>query len=148
METIFVKVRTSKDIAISASVVILGLVLAFMPWGMGVNIAGYTLAIIGVIIACVLKSGYKTANNDAIFKLKQLTYEPARRSEIMKAMSSKPEALTLAGEGDGLTLRLDIYYSTASEMAYIQLSEYVPHEYKPCSDVYEYNKTRVIHLLK
>ena len=43
---------------------------------------------------------------------------------------------------------MDIYYNKDTAKAYIQLFEYVPYTYEPCSDVLEYNLSEVTNLVK
>jgi hypothetical protein len=147
MEKSFVKVRSIKDIAIFVSFLVVGAVLALLPLGMGVNIGGYTLIVVGLVLAFVLKSAFKIEGQDVKYDCKQLTFELDKKSHLLKAVSSKPEIINMSDEGRGLTMRLDVYYSKSENRAYLQLFEYVPHEYNPCSMVYEYELGRVSKLL-
>ena len=59
MEKTFIRVRSIKDIVIFVSLVIAGSVLILLPTGAAVNITGFFLIFAGLILAFVLKSGYK-----------------------------------------------------------------------------------------
>ena len=147
MEKTFNRVRSIKDIAIFVSFLVVGAVLALLPLGMGVNLGGYTLIVVGLVLAFVLKSAFKIEGQDVRYDCKQLTFELDKKSHLLKAVASKPEIINMADEGKGLTMRLDVYYSKSENRAYLQLFEYVPHEYMPCSMVYEYELGRVSKLL-
>ena len=54
----------------------------------------------------------------------------------------------LSEEDKGNAIRLDVYYSKASGKAYLQLFEYVPYKYEPCTKVYEYEIAKVGKLIK
>ena len=54
METQFIKVRTTKDITIFTSLILIGVILIALPTQMGVTIAGATLAIIGIATATIM----------------------------------------------------------------------------------------------
>lgn len=56
METRFCRVRSVKDITISASLIIIGSILVALPTGTGVNITGFFLIFAGIILALVLKT--------------------------------------------------------------------------------------------
>ena len=48
----------------------------------------------------------------------------------------------------GNAVRLDVYYSKASGKAYLQLFEYIPYKYEPCSKIYEHEIIKVGKLIK
>ena len=59
MEKTFNRVRSTKDIIIFVSLVIAGSVLILLPTGAAVNITGFFMIFTGIILAFVLKTGYK-----------------------------------------------------------------------------------------
>ena len=54
----------------------------------------------------------------------------------------------MSEEDKGNGIRMDIYHSKDTGKAYIQLFEYVPYKYEPCSRVIEFNLTEVADLVK
>ena len=48
----------------------------------------------------------------------------------------------------GNAVKLDIYYSKAAGKAYLQLFEYIPYKYEPCSKMYEHQLSRIEKLIK
>lgn len=144
----FIKVRSLRDITIFASLILIGAILALLPYGMGLNIAGYTLIIIGIVLALILKSAYREVNNPGIYYKRELFFEPKLKNEILRTIERDPSRLSLSEEGKGLSIRLDLYYSNTSSSAFLQLFEYVPYEYNAISEVVECDRSKVKHIIK
>lgn len=144
----FIKVRSLRDITIFASLILIGTILALLPYGMGLNIAGYTLIIIGIVLALILKSAYREVNNPGIYYKRELFFEPKLKNEILRTIERDPSRLSLSEEGKGLSIRLDLYYSNTSSSAFLQLFEYVPYEYTAISEVVECDRSKVKHIIK
>lgn len=147
MKKKFIRVRSIKDIAIFASFIIAGCVLAFVPGADSVNLGGYTLIAVGVFLVFLLKNAYKDVENKEIYFKKVLSFHKDMKNPILSALASTPETIELSENGKGEAIRLEIYYGKTSGKAYLQLFEYVPHEYKLCSDMYEYDIEKVGKLL-
>ena len=148
MEKTFIRVRSAKDIVIFVSLVIAGSVLILLPTGAAVNITGFFLIFAGLILAFVLKSGYKDIETGEKFQKEEHYFQQAMNAPISAAITSKPETIDLSEEDKGNAIRLDVYYSKSSGKAYLQLFEYIPHSYEPCSKQYEYEMCRVEKLIK
>ena len=148
MEKTFIRVRSVKDIVISASLIISGSVLVALPTGAGVNIAGFFMIFAGIILFLILKSGYKETETGISYKKKEYYFQQAMNAPISAALASKPESIDLGEANKGNAIKLDIYYSTASGKAYLQLFEYIPYKYEPCSKMYEYETARIDKILK
>ena len=69
------------------------------------------------------------------------------KNEISNAMTTKPESINLSEEDKGNGVRLDIYYSKATGKAYLQLFEYIPYKYEPCTAVFEHDLSSVSKLI-
>ena len=67
---------------------------------------------------------------------------------ISSALASKPESIDLGEANKGNAVKLDIYYSKASGKAYVQLFEYIPYKYEPCTKMYEYKIGNIEKLIK
>ena len=148
MEMTFIRVRSVKDIAISVSLIALGAVLIALPTGAGVNITGFFMIFAGLIISLTLKTGYKDTATGDKYQKKEHYFQQAMNALISSALASKPESIDLAEANKGNAVKLDIYYSKANGKAYLQLFEYVPYKYEPCSKIYEYEIGRVEKFLK
>ena len=143
MEKTFVRARSAKDITIFITLIIVGSVLVALPTGAGINITGFFMIFAGILLALFLKTGYKDEATGIMFQMKERYFPQAMNAPLSQAIASRPESVDLSEEDKGTAVKLDIYYSKATGKAYLQLFEYVPHRYDPCSDMYEYDLARV-----
>ena len=148
MEKTFTRVHSIKDIVIFISLLILGGILVAVPTSDAVNITGFFLVFAGAILALVLKTGYKDVETNEKYIKKERYFQQAMHAAIADAIASKPDSIDLSQENKGNAIKLDIYYSKATGKAYIQLFEYVPYTYQPCSKMYEYEISKVGKLIK
>ena len=148
MEKTFVRVRSIKDIIIFASLAIVGVILTMLPIGDAANIAGFFIIVAAGILAFLLKSAYKDIETNEIYLKTEKYFQQTMHAEISAAIASKPDAINLAEEDKGNALRLDIYYSTSSGKVYLQLFEYIPYTYQPCSKIHECELSRASNLSK
>ena len=148
MEKTFVRVHSIKDIVIFISLLALGGILVAIPAGDAVNITGFFLLFAGAILALVLKTGYKDVETNVKYIKKERYFQQAMHAAIADAIASKPDSIDLSQENKGNAIKLDIYFSKATGKAYIQLFEYVPYTYQPCSKMYEYEISKVGKLIK
>mgnify|MGYP003287927541 CR=1 FL=1 len=147
MEKTFNRVRSIKDITTFVSLIVLGSILIALPTSASINITGFFLIFAGLILALVLKTGYKDENGGK-YQKKERFFQQAMNAEICSAIASKPNSINLSEEDKGNAVRLDIYSCKSSGKAYIQLFEYVPYRYEPCSKMYEYELSKVSKLIK
>ena len=148
MEKTFIRVHSIKDIVIFISLLILGSILVAVPTGDAVNITGFFLVFAGAILALVLKTGYKDVETNVKYIKKERYFQQAMHTAIADAIASKPDSIDLSQENKGNAIKLDIYFSKTTGKAYIQLFEYVPYTYQPCSKMYEYEISKVGKLIK
>lgn len=148
MEKTFIKVRSVKDIIIFTSLIVLGSVLIALPTGAGINIAGFFMIFAGIILALILRTGYKDIDSGAKFLMKEYYFHQVMNAALSNAVKSRPESIDLNEADKGNALKLEIFYSKASGKAYLQLYEYVPYRYEPCSRMYEYEIADVQKLIK
>ena len=147
MEKKFIKTRSLKDIIIFSLIILVGCIFAILPNETNVNIGGYTLIIIGIILVFTLKSSYKHLHSGENFRIKQLLFPMEMKGAILSTIDSCPENINLAKEGNAQSLRLYIYYNTQINKAYLQLFEYSDNQYEPCSKIYEYETTKIERLI-
>ena len=67
---------------------------------------------------------------------------------VSSAIATKPDRVDLSEENKGSTVRLDVYYAKKSGKAYLQLFEYIPYRYEPCSKMYEHELANVSKLIR
>ena len=148
MEKTFIRVRSIKDITIFISLGLVGVILTSVPFGVAVNLAGFFVLFAAAILAFALKSGYKDLDTNEKYLKKERYFQQAMHSAISSAIASNPDSLDLSEEDKGNALRLDIYYSKSSGKAYLQLFEYVPYTYMPCTKLHECKISSVTKLIK
>lgn len=134
----FTRVRSVKDIIISSVLLIGGAVLVALPTATSINIIGFFMIFAGIILSLVLKTGYKDNETGVRYCKTERFFAQSMRQDILDAIATKPESINLSEEDKGNGIRLDIYHSKESNKAYIQLFEYIPYKYEPCSRLYEY----------
>lgn len=138
MEKKFIRVSSVKDIAISVSLLAIGLALAFLPQSNDIQLGGYTLIALGILSAFILKSEYKDTQTGEKYLHKEFMFATEKKAAVLAAITDHPASLPLSAQGQGQGLRLEIHYGLTSGKAYLQLFEYVPHQYRPCSEVHEH----------
>jgi hypothetical protein len=147
MEQRFIKIRSTKDIIIFTAFIIAGILLVVLPENIGANMGGYTLIVIGIILSQILKSDYCDKQTLKRYYKHQLYFDATQKSLLQRAIASTPNTIDTTSEGAGQTLRLDISFSRQANRASLQLFEYVPHEYCPCTEVYNYDLTDIKRLI-
>lgn len=148
MEREFIRVRSMKDIAVSTSMTICGSILLLLPTSDSINILGFFMLFTGILLFLTLRSSYKDTETGLIYSKKEHFFAQSIRQEILDTLMSEPSSISLSEEDKGNGIRLDIYHSKATGKAYVQLFEYVPYKYEPCSKVIEYNLSDVENLVK
>ena len=148
MAKTFVRVHSIKDIVVFISLLALGGILVAIPAGDAVSITGFFLLFAGAILALVLKTGYKDVETAAKYLKKERYFQQTMHTAIANEIASKPDSIDLSEEDKGNAIKLEVYYSKATGKAYIQLFEYVPYTYQPCSKMYEYDLSKVSKLIK
>lgn len=139
MEREFIRVRSIKDIIISSLLLIAGTVLVILPTSDAINIAGFFMLLTGLLLFFVLKSAYKDNVSGEQFNKKERFFSQDMHERLCKAITC-PHDMDFSAEDKGSTLRLDIYYNKTKVL--VQLHEYIPHTYEPCSPLVEYDRTK------
>lgn len=147
MEKTFNKVRSTKDIVISAGLAAAGCVLVALPTSTSINILGFFMLFAGILLFLMLRSGYKEVETGEKFCKTERYFSQTLLAELAEKIASKPQTVNLSEEDKGNALRLDIYYSRKTGKAYIQIFEYIPYKYEPCSKQYEYALSEVTNLI-
>ena len=148
MENKFIKVHSVKDILTFTAFIITGLVLTAIPEVAEAHLGGYALIATGAVLVFFLKSGFKNIETQDIYIKKDFSFPGEMKNSILSALESSPESIDLSKEGKGEVLMLKAYYSKTSNKAYLQLFEYIPYQYKPCSEIYEYEFKKIANILK
>lgn len=137
MEKEFSRVRSAKDITITATLIITGCILVALPTSESINITGFFLIFTGLILAFVLRTGYKDNETGERYSKVEKFFAQSLKGEITNALETSLKKLNLSEEDKGNGIRLDIYYSRKTGKSYSQLFEYIPYKYEPCTGQYE-----------
>ncbi|MDO4736493.1 MAG: hypothetical protein Q4B21_05710 [Bacteroidia bacterium] len=138
MEKTFLKTRSMSDIAISVSTLVIGCICTLAPVSETLNIFGVFAIIAGFILMLTLKSEYIDPRTGIRYKKKIFNFAREEKENILKVLPN-PDDLNDKEFSSGESLMLLLYHN--KEKAYAQLLEYVPHQYVPCSKMYEYKST-------
>jgi hypothetical protein len=136
MEKNFIRVRSIKDIIISSSLIIAGCILVSLPSSDSANIAGFFIVVAGLALAFILKTAYKDSDSGEKFAKKERFFGNEMYDRL-KSVLTCPSPLDPYHEDRGSSLRLDIYYNKSK--VYVQLFEYIPYKYEPCSSMHEHS---------
>ncbi len=148
MDKEFYRVRSASDIAISVTLIILGIVLFLLPYGIGIKIGGFFLLLLGSLFLWLFKSVYKETGEKNIYHKRELYFRRDLLNSILKGVVSDPHSIDTTAEGLGWTIKLNVYYSKSADKGYIQLFEYVPYNYEPCTEMLEYRINQIDNLIK
>ena len=141
MEREFIRVRSAKDIFITLALIISGTIMVAWPDSQPISVAGFFTLFAGILLWFVMKTGYKDPESGKLYQKKEHFFAQSLKHEIATKLATNLKAIDLNAEDKGSGLRLDVYYSKATGKAYIQLFEYIPHTYEPCSQMYEHTLT-------
>ena len=147
MEKEFIRVRSVSDLITVILLIASGTLLIALLSSPAVNITGTFLIFTGILLAAILKSDYKDTETGELYRKKERYFQHAMNAPILSALASKPDSINLEEEDKGNAVRLDIYYNKSGK-AYLQLFEYVPYRYEPCSKVYQYDISKIQKLIK
>lgn len=145
MEDNFIRVRSVKDVIISLTILIGGSVMVALPTSDPVNIAGFFLILAGLLLFFIMKTAYKDASTGEKYAKKERFFSNEKREHLKQTLTS-PASFNAEGEDKGNALRLDIYYN--KNKIYLQMFEYIPYKYEPCSRIFEHDSEVGTTLLK
>ncbi|MBO8485302.1 MAG: hypothetical protein IAB78_02635 [Bacteroidetes bacterium] len=135
MEKEFSRVHSATDITVSVILLAAGCVLVAMPTSVPVNILGFFLIITGLVLALVLRTGYKDKETGERFRKKERFFPAHCKDSISKALASSPDNIDFNEENKGNGLRLDTWYNSKTGHVFVRLYEYIPYRYQPCTAV-------------
>lgn len=147
MEKEFVRVRSVRDIVLSAILLVAGVALFFVD-STSVNIFGACLAVPGVLMLLFLKTDYKDTESGAHFRRVIKYYPASRKSEVLGALKSSPAQYNWVEGNSANGLMVDIYVGLKEDKVFLRVSEFIPYSYEPCSEWFSYSKAEAGDLAK
>lgn len=148
MEKKFVKIQSIKDIIIFTTFILSGALLIILPTGASINVMGYILVGTGVILALLLKNGYKDTADGKRYTRKDIFFPKKMKAELVTGVANNPESIDLSELNKTNEMRVEMFYSQEAGKAFVQLFEYVPYKYEPRTNVIEYEINRVSKFIK
>ena len=148
MDKNFIRVRSAKDIIICLGLIVSGTALVVLSTLETLNILGYFLISTAVLLVFFLKTGWKDEETGIRYIKSEIFLDKSAMHKISHEMSQKISATTIKSNENGNGLRLDIYHNKTIGKGYIQLFEYIPYRYEPCSAVYEHQYENLSEIIK
>ena len=87
-----------------------------------------------------LKTGYKDVNTGLVYKRKIKYYSATAKNDILSSLNGKVSSFDWAETPGGSAVMVDVYVGSKSDNVYVRVSEFVPYNYEPCSDWFEFSK--------
>lgn len=150
MEKQFCRVRSANDILISCVLINVGAIMLFSEFEVGIRVAGLFLFLIGFLFLFLLKSVYKDKEDkrNIHYHKKELYFQHKTLNALLLNVITNPQEIDAASVGQGWTVKLNIYYSKSAGIAYLQLFEYIPYKYEPCTELLEWKYEKIASLIK
>lgn len=134
MEKEFSRVHSATDIIVSIVLVAGGCTLVLLPTSTSVNVLGFFMIITGLVLALILRTGYKDKETGERFRKTEKFFPAHCKDSISKAMVSAPDKIDFSEENKGNGLRLDTFFNSKTGHVYCRLYEYIPYRYQPCTE--------------
>ena len=147
MNNNFVKTRSTRDIIISTVLLAGGVLMVALPTPASVNIAGLFIACTGIVLFAVLKTGWKNSETREKFSSKTLYFSREMENKLKEAMEGSLKSITADTTSQSSAIKLDILYNKKTGKAFCQLSEYIPYQYHPFTEMIPKPVDEVLHLV-
>ena len=128
MEKKITKVRTAKDIVISIALLVLG-AACFIFNSTGMMILGAMIALMGIVLFFLMKSGCRIEGEDGVFKKEEHFFPDARYDVIYSEINAGRMLTDFKDEDKAIIVRLDIYRNTSTGKVFGELYKYIPYDY-------------------
>lgn len=138
MENDFKRVHTRKDLTISTIVLLIGIGLFFIS-----KTAGVFIAICGLMMFIIYRTGYKKDGHGVILTRKTEDLCKACRQSLIEFLGGKDTTPCIKKGHEGGCIHLDVYYNKESGIAYAQLYDFCNYSYEPATMVVELNGDRM-----
>lgn len=132
MEYNFKKVHTSKDLAISIVLIAAGAGLFFVNKALGI-----TIAVCGIFCLLCYKAGFKLEGDSVLLQKSSEDLCKSCKASVLDFLSGK-DVMPLVKKGnDGGSVRLDVFYNKAENIAYARLYDFCNYAYEPLTETVE-----------
>ena len=94
------------------------------------------------------RTRWQSKEDGTLYRFHSLYFAKENLPTIEKALRTNPTALAEVERYEAGALRLDVFYGEQSGKAYGQLNEYIPYEYRPCSEAFAWEAKDVETFIK
>lgn len=146
MNEIIRKARTKYDMLFTSIITFIGITTCVIATSGVTIIMGVTFIIAGMVCWFMFKSGYIDTVSKQNLTKTEVYYAIEHKQGIIDAVLNDPKRLSQYPKCSMNTIKLDIYYN--NEDAYVQMYEYIPCSYKPCTKLIKHKAgdvSNVIH---
>lgn len=137
MEITLKKVHSTKDLAISIFILVLGIILLFISVPLGV-----VVLIIGALMLAFYKSAYKATGSDTLLSKRAFDVASSCRTSIVSFLEGKSDELQIQHPAEGGSVRLEAYYNSKENVVYAELYDFSNYVYVPATPLTTLNGER------
>lgn len=150
MEKVFCRTRSAQDILVSFTFLVLGILLIVFPFSKMSGVVGCIMILVGVSMMFALRSLYKDKLNGEHFRKTAVYFPIGMKDKVVKAMEEGNLDSIPRPKDDmaAQSLMLSTFYDKSADRVFLQLFEYVPYSYQPCTTFYETRWGSVRHLVE
>lgn len=142
MNSQFIKVHTSKDLAVSLVIMIAGVGLFFVN-----KILGTVIVVCGILSLITLKTGYKHKGSNVILQHKMQDLSKTCRQSIIDFLSGKEIDPQVKPGNEGGTVLIEVWYNKQEDITYVQLSDFSNYTYVKATELIELHSPKSDKLL-
>ena len=142
MNSQFIKVHTSKDLAISFVILFAGVGLFFVN-----KVLGTVIVVCGILSLIILKTGYKNKGSNVILQHKMQDLSKTCRQSIIDFLSGKDIDPQVKPGNEGGTVLLKVWYNKQEGIAYAQLFDFSNYTYVKATEIVELHSPKTDKLL-
>ena len=146
MEITIKKARTTYDMLFSIFIMFIGVATCAVSQSGAITLMGAFFITMGVVCWLILKSGYSDMSTMKKLRKSEVYFPVDHKSSILDAVLNEPEKLDKFPQSKMNSLKLDVYYN--EDDVYMQLFEYIPCSYKPCTKVIKHETFDLSKLIK
>ena len=110
-----------------------------------ITLMGVFFIIIGLVCWFILKSGYVDARSLKMIAKSEVYFPIEYKQKLIDAVLNNPDYLKDMPRSAMNTMKVDVYHN--QQDLYLQLFEYVPCEYKPCTKLIKHKMCDISQIL-
>lgn len=145
MNDIIKKARTKYDILFTVVILLIGILSCVLSTSGSITLMGVMFILAAIVCWFILKSGFIDTTTSQTLSKSEVFYAVEHKNGILDAVLNNPANLDKYPRCTMNTIKIDIYYNDND--AYMQMYEYIPCDYKPCTKLIKHKMCDVSKLL-